>query len=340
MSEDQAAAQETSSEDKFFGVKTTITGPDSDMEVEVVDDRPPEDRRAPANKAQREDSVDEEEYQNYSKSVQDRIKKLSFQKNEERRRAEAAEREREEAVRVAKIYSEDNRKYHAIIEEGERHLVHQIRERAALQVQQAQNKYRQAYEEGNTDKIIEAQQELINSQAGLNSADYQFNQVVAQRQHQQAAQQPAPQPQAVQPPPQQQPPVQMDKKSAEWTEKNKDWFGQNRRMSGFAYGLHEELVEEQGYDPRSDEYFEKIDSEMRGKFPEYFQNRDGEPETIETVIEPSRSAKSPSVVVAPSSRNNGAMPRKIRLTRSQDNLRKRLGLTAEQYARQLARENL
>ena len=339
MSEDQAVAQETSSEDKFFGVKTTITGADSDVEVEVVDDRPPEDRRAPAKKTQG-DSSDDEELQSYSKNVQDRIKKLNFQKHEERRRAEAAEREREEAIRVAKVYSEDNRKYHAIIEEGERHLVHQIRERAALQVQQAQNKYRQAYEEGNTDKIIEAQQELINSQASLNSADYQFNQVAAQRNHPQARQQPAPQPQAVQPPPQQQPPVQMDAKSTEWTEKNKDWFGQNRRMSGFAYGLHEELVEEQGYDPRSDEYFEKIDSEMRGKFPEYFQARDGGSETIDTVIEPSKSAKSPSVVVAPSSRNNGAMPRKIRLTRSQDNLRKRLGLTAEQYARQLARENL
>lgn len=337
MSEEQMEEQTMSSEDKFFGVKTTFDdkgAPVEDVDVEVVDDRPPEDRRPPAKEAKQEESSDEEELEGYSEKVKKRINKLRYQQHEERRQREAAEKMREEAVRVAQKYADENKKYHAIIQEGEQYLVHQIRERANLALEQAKGQYRQAYEEGNTDKVVEAQEAMIRAQAEFSSADQQFNQMAQSREQwkqwqqdqmqapQQPAQQPQPQPQPEQPP-------QPTEKAARWAQENQ-WFGQEKDMTALAYGVHERLIRDEGYDPNSDEYFQEIDRTMRSKFPEYFGDEDFS--TEEPV------AKSPPVVTAPSSRNNGAKPRKVKLTRTQLSLAKRLGITPEQYANQLMKE--
>ena len=325
MSEEQMEEQTMSTEDKFFGVKTTIGGEKSDVDVEVVDDRPPEDRRPPAKEAKEEEGGDEE-LEGYSDKVKKRINKLRYQQHEERRQREAAEKMREEAVRVAQKYADENKKYHAIIQEGEQYLVHQIRERANLALEQAKGQYRQAYEEGNTDKVVEAQEAMMRAQSEFQSADYQMNQMNAERQRfaQQPQRFPEPQPAVQQPQPQAQEPPQPTEKAAKWAQDN-PWFGQEKDMTALAYGVHERLVRDEGYDPNSDEYFETIDRTMRSKFPEYF----GEDES---------PTKSPPVVTAPSSRNNGAKPRKVKLTRTQLSLAKRLGLTPEQYANQLVKE--
>jgi hypothetical protein len=333
MSEEQMEEQAMSTEDKFFGVKTTIGGEKSDVDVEVVDDRPPEDRRPPAKEAKEEEGGDEE-LEGYSDKVKKRINKLRYQQHEERRQREAAEKMREEAVRVAQKYADENKKYHAIIQEGEQYLVHQIRERANLALEQAKGQYRQAYEEGNTDKVVEAQEAMMRAQSEFQSADYQMNQMNAERQRQpqqpqqqyQPYQEPQPQPQ---PQPQAQEPPQPTEKAAKWAQDN-PWFGQEKDMTALAYGVHERLVRDEGYDPNSDEYFETIDRTMRSKFPEYFGD--------EEVSTEEPAAKSPPVVTAPSSRNNGAKPRKVKLTRTQLSLAKRLGLTPEQYANQLVKE--
>jgi hypothetical protein len=330
MSEEQMKEQTMSSEDKFFGVKTTIGGEKVDVDVEVVDDRPPEDRRPPAKEAKQEDSGDDEELEGYSDKVKKRINKLRYQQHEERRQREAAEKMREEAVRVAQKYADENKKYHAIIQEGEQYLVHQIRERANLALEQAKAQYRQAYEEGNTDKVVEAQEAMMRAQSEFQSADYQMNQINADRQRfaQQRQRFPEPQPAVQQPQPQIQQPPKPTEKAAKWAQDN-PWFGQEKDMTALAYGVHERLVRDEGYDPNSDEYFEAIDRTMRSKFPEYFG--DDASEGVSTT-------KSPPVVTAPSSRNNGAKPRKVRLTRTQLSLAKRLGLTPEQYANQLIKE--
>jgi hypothetical protein len=330
MSEEQMEEQTMSTEDKFFGVKTTIGGEKSDVDVEVVDDRPPEDRRPPAKEAKEQGGGDEE-LEGYSDKVKKRINKLRYQQHEERRQREAAEKMREEAVRVAQKYADENKKYHAIIQEGEQYLVHQIRERANLALEQAKGQYRQAYEEGNTDKVVEAQEAMMRAQSEFQSADYQMNQMNAERQRQaqqpqqqyQPYQEPQPQPQ-----PQAQEPPQPTEKAAKWAQDN-PWFGQEKDMTALAYGVHERLVRDEGDDPNSDEYFETIDRTMRSKFPEYFGD-DGSEEVSTT--------KSPPVVTAPSSRNNGAKPRKVKLTRTQLSLAKRLGITPEQYANQLMKE--
>ena len=336
MSEEQMEQQEHSAEEKFFGVKTVIgkksekESQDSDIDIEVIDDRPPEDRRPPAKDAKPEASSDDgdEELEGYSEKVKKRINKLRYQQHEERRQREEAERLREEAIRVAQKYAEQSKQYHKVIQEGEQYLVHQIRERAAMAVDQAKNSYRQAYEEGNTDKIIEAQEALINAQSEFKSADYQLNEI-KRRPKQEPEQFKAPEPQK----PQAHKPPEPSAKALKWSQDN-PWFGQEKDMTALAYGVHEKLIRDEGYDPNSDEYFEAIDRTMRSRFPDYFGEGDSGSD------EPSSStSRSPSVVVAPSSRNNGAKPRKVRLSRTQLALAKRLGLTPEQYANQLIKES-
>jgi len=345
MSEEQLEQQEHSAEEKFFGVKTVIgKKPDDeslvpDVDVEVVDDRPAEDRRPPAKetKEAKSSSNEDEELEGYSEKVKKRINKLRYQQHEERRQREEAERLREEAIRVAQKYADQSKQYHQIIQEGEQYLVHQIRERASMAVDQAKNSYRQAYEEGNTDKILEAQEAMINAQSELKSADYQLNEI--RHRPKQAPEQfkPATQPQ-VGPKPEAQKPPKPSPKAVMWAEQN-TWFGQEKDMTALAYGVHEKLIRDEGYDPNSDEYFEAIDRTMRSRFPDYFGEGDSGSGEASQDDQPSSTSRSPSVVVAPSSRNNGAKPRKVRLSRTQIALAKRLGLTAEQYANQLIKES-
>tara|TARA_R100000951_G_scaffold43256_1_gene36384 strand:- start:20 stop:1051 length:1032 start_codon:yes stop_codon:yes gene_type:complete len=343
MSEEQMERQEHSAEEKFFGVKTVIgKKPDDegrvpDIDVEVVDDRPPEDRRAPAKEARSEtkpEAIDDEELEGYSDKVKKRINKLRYQQHEERRQREEAERLREEAIRVAQKYADQSKQYHKIIQEGEQYLVHQIRERAAMSVDQAKNSYRQAYEEGNTDKILEAQEAMIDAQSELKSADYQLNEIKHRPKSQPESFKTAPpakQPEVHKPP-------EPSAKALKWSQDN-TWFGQEKDMTALAYGVHEKLVRDEGFDPNSDEYFETIDRTMRSRFPDYFGEGDSGSGEASQGEQPSSTSRSPSVVVAPSSRNNGAKPRKVRLSRTQIALAKRLGLTAEQYANQLIKES-
>jgi len=341
MSEEQMEQQEHSAEDKFFGVKTVIgkksdeEAQDSNVDIEIVDDRPPEDRRPPAKETKAEAKSDEsdDELEGYSEKVKKRINKLRYQQHEERRQREEAERLREEAIRVAQKYADQSKQYHKIIQEGEQYLVHQIRERASMAVDQAKNSYRQAYEEGNTDKILEAQEALINAQSELKSADYQLNEIKHRpKQAPEEFKAPAPQqPQVHQPP-------EPSAKALKWSQEN-PWFGQEKDMTALAYGVHEKLIRDEGFDPNSDEYFEAIDRTMRSRFPDYFGEGDSGSDEPSQDEQSSSTSRSPSVVVAPSSRNNGAKPRKVRLSRTQLALAKRLGLTPEQYANQLIKES-
>lgn len=332
MSEEQNE-QQHSAEEKFLGVKTVIgkkVDDDSEIDVEIVDDRPEEDRRPPAKESKKQsktDDDDDDELEGYSEKVKKRINKLRYQQHEERRKREDAERMREEAIRAAQQYAEQSRRYQEVISQGEKTLVQQIRARAELTLNQAKDQYRSAYEEGNTDKILEAQEALMNAQAELKSADFQLNQMNRRPQQQ---------PQQAQQPPQQQrvpTPPKPTERAAKWAEENQ-WFGKEKDMTALAYGVHERLVRDEGVAPDSDEYYETIDRTMRAKFPEYFGEGDSGSDDSS-----SSTSRSPSVVVAPSSRNNGAKPRKVRLSRTQLALAKRLGLSPEQYANQLIKES-
>ena len=342
MSEEQvdvAPEEQMSSEDKFFGVKTTfVKGEQSDdMDLEVVDDRPPEDQR-PASKA-KSSLDDDDELQGYSEKVKKRINKLRYDQHEERRRREDAERMREEAIRVAQQLTNENQNLQQILHEGEGVLLNQSKGRAQLALQQAEMMLRQAVEEGNTERQVEAQKLLNIAQADLTGVsrqmgDYQKRQPRRPQQEQYQPQaQPQTQPQQVQ---EAQDVRKPSSKAMAWAENN-SWFQSedHTEMTAYAYGVHEKMIRQEGIDPESDEYYEELDKRVQSRFPEYF----GEVDSGSTGEPVSSTSRSPSVVVAPSSRNNGAKPRKVRLSRTQVALAKRLGLTVEQYANQLLKEN-
>ena len=242
----------------------------------------------------------------------------------------------EEAVRVAQTLSYKNKEYESIITRGEAALVQQIKGRAELALQQAKNTYKKAYEEGDTDNVVDSQEALYKAQAEMAEATkYERNLAAQQPARQQQNYQPAPQQQPQQQQSQQPPPV--DPEAKDWADKN-TWFmsPDNKRMTATAYGLHEEAIVDNAIKPNTPEYFEFIDSGMREAYPKFgwqgTSDTDGRNATS--------TASNRSTVVASSGRNNGAKPRKVKLSSTQISLAKRIGVTPEQYARQLQKESL
>lgn len=345
-----------SREDKFFGTKTTIDKMrpskqpvqddkvDSVPAIEIEDDEADEQQAASQDTAEQDTAEQDtakqkEELTGYSKNVQKRIDELTWKAKEAERQKSESERLRDEAVRYAQTVNQQNKQQADLIASGEATLVDQIKARAALAVQAAKDHYKRVYEEGDTDKIIAAQEALTMAQAeqieaGRYDRDYQqrVQQWTAQQQQkeQHAKQQAYLRQQQQQRQPQQQATPQIPKPSEKamgWTAKN-PWFGkdEHRDMTAIAYAMHEKLIVDDGLKPDSDEYFNRIDETMRLRFPEYFAEQ-GQGQ--------SRTARQPATVVAPGNRNNGGKPRTVRLKPSQVALAKKLGLTVEQYAAQV-----
>ena len=321
-------SSQMSKEDKFFGVNAPLQIPEketkeveSDWEVEVVDDLP----KKPAKQEAKEEDNDEE-LSDYSEKVRKRINKLKYEQHEAQRQREAAEKMREEAVRIAQQLTAKNQHYESLIQRGEGALVQQIKSRASLALEQAKAHYKEAYEQGDAEKIIAAQEKLLNAQTEFREAE-KYEKTLQSRpkpQTEQPVQQPVQQVQQAPKP---------SEKATEWASRN-PWFGPkgNREMTALAYAVHETLVRDQGVKPDTEEYYEKIDVSITTRFPDYFEKD----EEVQVSVAPQRN---PSTVVAPSNRNNGARPRKIQLTATQVSLAKRLGLTPEQYAKQLIKES-
>ncbi len=288
---------------------------DDGFVIEVVDDTPEPDRGKPRRAEDAEPQVPEDdEIQSYSEGVQKRIKQLKFEYHEERRRKEEAARLQEEALRYAQQVKAENERLLRTLEEGEGVLVNQAKGRVSAELDKAKAAYKAAYESGDSDALIEAQERLTALQA---------EKMRYENYRPQPRQKAAPQPQYAQPQPQ---PPRPDEKALAWAQRN-PWFEQDSEMTGYAYGLHEKLVKS-GVDPRSDEYYNQIDRAVRRVFPDKFD--DGQ---IEEVA-PQRQAGN---VVAPAARS-GKKPRKVQLTSTQVALAKRLGLSNEQYAAQLMKE--
>lgn len=286
---------------------------DSGFEVDIIDDTPEQDkpRRAEDTEAQ---IPEDDEIASYGENVQKRIKQLKFEYHEERRRKEEASRLQDEAVDYARKVYEENQKLRKTLEEGEGVLVEQAKGRVEAELERAKSAYKQAYEVGDPDKLVEAQEQLNN----LQNEKFRVESY-------------KPKPQQTQEEPvqlQQKPKVpEPDAKTKAWAAQN-EWFGNDSEMTGYAFGVHESLVK-QGINPQSqaDEYYNRIDDSMRQRFPDKFDEQQVE-------AAPVRQAGS---VVAPAGRS-AKKPRRVQLTSTQVALAKRLGLSAEQYAAQLLKE--
>jgi len=272
-------------------------------EIEVVDDTPEVDRnRKPMKEAPAE--VTDDELEQYSDGVKKRIQHFSKGYHEERRAKEAALREREEAVRLAHSLVEENKRLQGSLGQGQQALLEQAKKVVQNEVDAAKQKLKEAHEAFDTDSIVAAQEELAKA---VNKAERINNFKPPVAKPAEPVVQPAP---SVAPPP-------VDDKARAWLKAN-PWFETNNRMRAVALEIDKELVTN-GVDPTSDEYYQRINNEIRQTFPEAFT-----------------SEKRKSSVVAPATRSTA--PRKIVLTQSQVQIAKRLGLTNEQYARAVAEE--
>lgn len=286
---------------------------EEEIEVSVLDDRPEADQKRP-----KVDELDPDDEIGYRGAGADkRIRKLRYEYHEERRAKEASDRMREEAVTHAQRLASENNDLKGLLQRGEKVLLSEIKSRTEVDLNKAREDYKRAYEAGDTDAILKAQESLNHSQLETERANHYLPDLAEKTWQQQE------QETVVNNPPQ-----QVDVKLQSWLKKN-DWFGKDEEMTSFAYGVHEKLVRREGVDPRSDEYYARIDDRMRNVFP-------GKLETDSGDEEPSASPQA-STVVAPATRSSGK-PRKVQLTSTQVALAKRLGITPQQYAKQLLKE--
>ena len=292
-----------------------------DVEIEVENDVPPEDRgRKPSEPPE---EVTNEELENYSEKVKNRIKHFSKGYHDERRAKETALREREALEQYAKQLVEENQKLKKEGDSTHNAFIATAKQAAEVQLEAAKQRYRQAYEAGEADALVEAQQALTSAQTRLDRVNGLRPRTVNKEEAQTTLQPEQNNVQSQELAPQQQP--QRDEKAESWKDEN-PWFGSDDEMTAFALGLHNKLTKE-GTDPRSDEYYEKINSRMRQVFPDQFDDGiDDEPEVT--------TKAKPSNVVAPATRSTS--PKKVKLSQSQIAIAKRLGVPLEQYAKQVA----
>jgi hypothetical protein len=295
---------------KFPDQQEESGGKEDDFEIEIEDDTPEQDRNREPLPQNLVDELENDELDEYSDKVKIRLKQMKKVWHDERREKEAASRERQEAIQVAQRLLEENKSLAGRYREGEKVLVDTYKSAADLELAQAKRSYKEAYDAGDSDKMMEAQDQLSAAQYKLQRArEY----VPAPLQEEQT-------------PVYQQPQVQIpkpDSKTLAWQERNK-WFGTDGVMTGAALGLHNDLISQHGQSyATTDEYWGKIDATMRKSFPDRFSNE----------TQPSNTGRrTNSTVVASASRSTSS--KRVVLKQSELQIAKRLGLTPEQYARE------
>jgi hypothetical protein len=303
--------------------KAQETQQDSDdIQVEIEDDTPEEDRGKKPLPKEIVNELEKDDLEDYSEKVKKRLSQMKKVWHDERREKERAIREREEALKfaqlreqeIAKLKEEGAKKDAAFIKEATKY--------AEGELARAKELLKQAYDSGDSDLIVQAQENLTDAKQRQTAISrirpsLQKPEEGVQNPQQAQAQPAAPTPKA-------------DPKAEAWREKN-TWFGADEEMTALALGLHEKLVRS-GVDPNTDEYYRRIDDTMRKRFPEVFDDTDVD-ETPQTKQEKPARTNKPATVVAPVTRSTA--PRQVRLTPTQVAIAKKLGLSNEQYAREL-----
>jgi hypothetical protein len=290
---------------------------EKDIELEIEDDTPEEDRNRQPLPKEMVKELEEDELEDYSEKVKTRLKQMKKVWHDERREKERVMREQQEAITLAQKLVEENKKLKGQLTEGEKSLITTATSAAELEMEMAKRAYKEAYDSGDTDKMVDAQEKLQSASYRLNQLKGYKPPLQAENNDVQSAQVQVPQP-------------RIDSRTDEWRRQN-TWFGQDEEMTATALGLHQKLEKQYGSQyVGTDEYWKSVDKTMRRRFPEYFGG--DEPEAVEA--KPQRTEK-PATVVAPASRSTA--PKKVVLKQSQLDLAKRLGLTPEQYAKEYAK---
>jgi len=307
---ESSSARTVGSSDDVEPEEETKREVEAEVEVEVVDDTPEADQGRKASEPP--ENVTDEELEDYSDKVRKRIKHFSKGYHDERRAKEEALREREELERYTQRLLSENSNLKGTVNKNQSVLLDQAKRATSSELESAKRIYKEAYEAGDSEAVIEAQEALTTAKIradkleGIKVPSLQEEQVSVEQSN---TEQPAP--------------VPSDPKANEWA-KATPWFGSDDEMTSYVLGLHNKLVKT-GVDPQSDEYYETINARMQKMFPEEL----GDTEQVET---PKRKAN----VVAPATRS--VSPKKVTLTKTQVNLAKRLGVPLENYAKQVAIE--
>ena len=295
-----------------------------DVEVEIEDDTPPEDRGRQPLPEEMKEELEKDELDVYDETVKTKLKQMKKVWHDERRAKEEAFREQQEAVRLAQKLMDENKRIKSILDTGGKEYAAVLQNAASLEMEVAKRAYKEAHESGDSDKIVEAQQALqIANYKMLQAQNFKMPSLQEKDFDVQERQEPA------------QPAVSAaDPKLTAWQKRN-PWYGSPRHkgMTAYALGVHDELAED-GVELGSDEYYAILDKTIRKRFPEHFsQTEESEVEDSKAKAEPARTK--PSTVVAPAVRSTAS--NKVKLNKSQVNLSKKLGITPEQYAIELKR---
>jgi hypothetical protein len=298
------------------------------VNIEIVDDTPPEDKDPSTGKVRDPmpkelvEELENDPLDDYSEKVKHKLRQMKKVWHDERREKERLAREKMEAERFAQIQFEENRKLKQRLGYGEKAYIQEVTKSANNELVTAKERLKQAYEAGDAEKITEAQETLTEAKLKLREYErYRPSLQIEEQGVQQNQQVTTPQVSA----------PAVDPKAEAWRQKN-TWFGADEEMTALALGLHEKLVRS-GVDPRSDDYYRRVDETMKKRFPEAFDDATEEEQTKEQAKTAPRTSKPAANVVAPVTR--ATAPRQVRLTTSQVAIAKKLGLSNEQYAQEL-----
>ena len=295
----------------------------NEIELEIEDDTPPQDRGRKAAPPP-EDPTDEE-LSSYDEKVQARIKKFTRGYHDERRAKEAAERERLAAEEFARKVYEENRRLKEQLKSGSEVFIETSKSAAQTELEAAKKKMKDAFEAGDADALVAAQEEVAKATLRMDRAQTMKPIQVEDEGEFKPARQEEP---------------KVSPKTKRWIEKNSEWFGVDDEMTMLAMGLDKKLQRQYGSDYiGTDDYFQEIDRTMRKRFPDYFRSHEDDDEPPQNSSDPAeddppRRASKPSTPVAPASRSTP--PNRVKLKASQVALARKLGITPEQYAKQVA----
>jgi hypothetical protein len=287
------------------------------FEIEIEDDTPEVDRGKTPMPAPIAKELEKDELDGYDEAVKTKLKQMRKVWHDERREKEAAVREQQEAVTAAQRLYEENKRMRNLISSGEKEYASTIQNAAGMELEMAKRAFKEAYDAGDADRLVEAQQALQEANLKLMQAK---NFKVPSLQEPET-------PVQTQPEQYQQPP-RPDDKAVAWQKRN-PWFGQDEEMTAAALGLHEKL-RRKGVEIGSDGYYNELDNTIRRRFIERFPKW-AEQQRQKAAEESNRSK--PSTVVAPATRSTA--PNKVKLKTSQVQLAKKFGITPEQYAREV-----
>lgn len=295
--------------DEKDDIKVTTEDDQTDEQIiiDVEDNTPEEDRNKDPLPEKVKEELYNDELEDYSSKVKKKLIQMKKLAHDERREKEQAYREQQEAVAFAQRVMEENKRLKSNLNNSEKNVLATVQKAVEMEMNEAKRAYREAYDSGDTDKVMEAQERLTQATLKVEKVkNFRPQPLQEQETPVQMQSQPVQQ-------------VRPDPSAQAWQAEN-PWFGEDEEMTSLALGLHERLKRE-GVAVSSQEYYRRIDATIRKRFPEKFE------EEAEQESRPVRK----SSVVAPATRSTA--PKRVRLNPSELNLAKKLNLTPEQYAK-------